>query len=57
MVCILLCEPAARVNDSRAYRKMDATKKHISHILELTEMLLLFETGFKLVNAAVICAV
>ena len=44
---------AVKVHDSQAYRKMAVTK---AHILELTEMLLLFQTGFNLVNAAVVCA-
>ena len=35
---------------------MDVTKECISHILKLREMLLLFQTGFNIVNAAVICA-
>ena len=46
-----------RVHDSQAYRKMDVTKEHISHILELIEILLSFQTGFSLVNAAVVCAI
>ena len=46
-----------RVNDSHAFRKMDVTREHISHILELREILLSFQTGFNLVNAAVACAV
>ena len=35
---------------------MDVTKERISRILELREILLSFQTGFSLVNAAVICA-
>ena len=46
-----------RVNDSQAYKKMDVTRKRISHILELREILLSFQTGFNLVNAAVVCAI
>ena len=46
-----------RVHDSQAYRKMDVTREHISCILKLTEILLLFQTGFNLVNAAVVCAI
>ena len=46
-----------RVHDSQAYRKMDVTRKHISCILELREILLSFQTGFNLVNAAVVCAI
>ena len=33
------------------------TKERISRILELTEILLSFQTGFNLVNAAVVCAI
>ena len=40
-----------RVHDSQASRKMDVTRECISHILELTEMLL----SFNLVTAAVVC--
>ena len=36
---------------------MDVTRKQISRILELTEMFLSFQTGFNLVNAAVVCAI
>ena len=36
---------------------MDVTKERISHILELREILLSFQTGFSLVNAAVVCAI
>ena len=46
-----------RVYDSQAYRKMDVSKEHISRILELREMLLSFQTGFNLVNAAVVGAI
>ena len=45
-----------RVHDSQAYRKMDVTRERIS-ILELKEILLSFQTGFNLVNAAVIYAI
>ena len=45
------------VHDSQTYRKMDVTREHISHILELREILLSFQTGFNLVNAAVDCAI
>ena len=48
---------AVRVHDSLAYRKMDVTKERISRILGLREMLLSFQTGFSLVNAAVVCAI
>ena len=33
------------------------TTERISRILELTEILLSFQTGFNLVNAAVVCAI
>ena len=46
-----------RVHDSQAYRKMDVTRERISHILELREILLSIQTGFSLVNAAVVCAI
>ena len=46
-----------RVHDSQAYRKMDVTRELISHILELREILLSIQTGFSLVNAAVVCAI
>ena len=46
-----------RVHDSQAYRKMDVTGKRIRCILELREILLSFQTGFNLVNAAVVCAI
>ena len=39
------------------YRKMDVMREHISHILELREILLSFQTGFNLVNAAVVYAI
>ena len=45
------------VYDSQAYRKMDVTRKRISRILELREILVSFQTGFNLVNAAVVCAI
>ena len=44
----LCCE----VHDSQAYRKIDVTIERIRHILELKEILLSFQTGFSLVNAA-----
>ena len=46
-----------RVHDSQAYRKMDVTRERISCILELREILLSFQTGLNLVNAAVVCAI
>ena len=39
------------------HREVDMTRECISSILEVREMLLLFQTGFSLVNAAVICAI
>ena len=56
MVCILLSF-AVRVHDSQAYRKVDVTRERISRILELREILLSFQTGFNLVDAAVVCAI
>ena len=55
MAHILPCTSIVSVHDSQAYRKMDVTRV-ISHILELREMLLSFQTGFSLVNVAVVCA-
>ena len=46
-----------RVHDSQAYRKVDVTRERVSRILELREILLSFQTGFSLVNAAVVCAI
>ena len=46
-----------RVPDSQAYRKMDVTRERISRILELRDKLMSFQTGFNLVNAAVVCAI
>ena len=45
-----------RDHDSQAYREMDVTREHISRILELREILLSIQTGFSLVNAAVVSA-
>ena len=56
MACILLWSSAVRVHDSQAYRKMGVPRELISCISELREMLLLFQTGFSIVNAAVVCA-
>ena len=36
---------------------MDVTTERIGYILELRELLLSFQTGFNLVNAAVVCAI
>ena len=56
MACILWSS-AVRANDSQAYRKMDVTRESISCILELREILLSFQIGFSVVNAAVVCAI
>ena len=48
---------SVRVHDSQAHRKMDVTRGRISRILELREILLSFQTGFNLVNAADVCAI
>ena len=50
---VLCCE----VYDLQAYRKMDVTRERISRILEVTEMLFSFNTGFNHVNAVVVCAI
>ena len=57
MACILLRSCAVRVHDSQAYKKIDVTRGRISHSLELREMLLSFQTGFNLVNTAVVCVI
>ena len=57
MARILLWSSALRVHDSQANRKLDVTREHISHILELKEILLSFKTGFNLVNTAVVFAI
>ena len=57
MTSILLWGSAVLVHDSQAYRKMDVTREHISHILELREILFSIQTGFSLVNAAVVCTI
>ena len=46
-----------RVHDSQAYRKMDVTRESIRRILEPREVLLSFQTGLNLVNAAVVSAI
>ena len=46
-----------RVHDSQAYTKMDVTRVLLSLILELREILLSFQIGFNLVNAAAVCAI
>ena len=57
MAGILLWSFAVRVHDSQAYRKMGVTSERISRILELREILMSFQAGFSLVNAAVACAI
>ena len=57
MACILLRGSAVRVHDSKAYIKMDVTRKRFSRIFELKEILLSIQTGFSLVNAAVVFAI
>ena len=57
MACILFWNSAVRVHDSQAYRKMDVIGKCISFIVELTEILPSFQSGFSLVSAAVVCAI
>ena len=37
--------------------KVDVTRERISPVLELREILMSFQTGFNLVNAAVVCAI
>ena len=46
-----------RVHDSQAYRKIDVARECVIRILELREILLLIETGFSLVSAAIVCAI
>ncbi|WP_293650956.1 hypothetical protein, partial [Thiolapillus sp.] len=43
--------------DLQTYRKLDVTRERISRILELRKILLSIQTGFSLVNAAVVCAI
>ena len=57
MARILRRSSAVRVHDSQAYRKVDVTRERISHIQELREMFMSFQTGFNLGNAAVVCAI
>ena len=45
------------IRDSQADRKMDVTRKRISRIFELKEILLSTQTDFSLVKAAVVCAI
>ena len=47
-----------RVHGSQTYKKMDVTRERMSRILELRDGILLSsQTGFSLVNAAVVCAI
>ena len=57
MARILLCSFAVRVHDSQAYGKIDVRRERISRILELGEILLLFQSGINFVNTAVVCAI
>ena len=57
MACILLWSSVVRVHDTQAYREMDVTRERISRILQLRKILLSIQTGFSLVNAAVVCAI
>ena len=57
MAFILLWSSTVRVNDSQAHRMMDVTRKHISHVLEMKEILLSLKVGFNLVNAGVVCVI
>ena len=57
MACILLRRSAVRVHDSQACMKMGVTRERIRRILELREILMSFQTGFKLVNTAVVCTI
>ena len=54
MARILLCSSAVRVHDSQAYRNMNVTRERFNRVLELREMLLSFQTGFNLNNAAIL---
>ena len=56
MFCVLLWSSAMRVHDSWASRKM-VTRERIGQILEWREILSSNQTGFRLVNAAVVYAV
>ena len=57
MAFIFLWSSAVRVHDSQAYRRIDVTRERIGFILELKEILLSFQTGFNLVNVAVLSAI
>ena len=53
MACILLWSSVVRVYDVLAHKKMNVTRERISRIFKLRGM----QTGFNLVNAAVVCAI
>ena len=46
-----------RVFDSQTYKEMDVTRECIRFILDLREIFMSFQTGFNLINAAVVCAI
>ena len=46
-----------RAHDSQTYRSMDLTRERISRFSELRKILMSFQTGFNLVDAAVGCAI
>ena len=46
-----------KVHASEAYGKISVTREHISHILEMRQMLMPFQNDFNPVNAAVFCAI
>ena len=45
------------VFDSQAYKEMDVIRECIRFILDLREIFMSFQTGFNLINAAVVCAI
>ena len=57
MACVLLCSSAVRVNDAQAHKNMNVARERISPISEVREMLLSFQSGCCLVNAALVCAI
>ena len=58
MACILLWSCAVRsMIHNHTERWMYVTRERISGIFELREILLSIQTGFSLVNSAVVCAV
>ena len=42
---------------SQAYKEMDVIRECIRFILDLREIFMSFQTGFNLINAAVVCAI